>query len=195
MVFIALFPLAAVLFVTSDQIIYIAFGDGFGDSTAMLRIVCWSLVLVGFNRIFSLLLFAYYKQGQLVRIRMIFYVVYFFISIGLVWQFSYLGLAWAKIITEVGLLLVTFYYAVKVCPAVATLKRFFLPTTLCLLPTVGLVLSGYPPALILGLFAVLFAAVGTYFGVIRASDLKLLKSWLVKQLGHRAPDDDSGLPR
>ena len=195
MVYITLFPLASVLFVTSEQIIQLAFGEGFGDSAAMLRIICWSLVLSGFNRILAVLLIAYYKQGQLVRIRMAFYAGYFLISMGLVWQFSYLGLAWAKIITEMGILVATFYYAVKICPAVATLKKFCLPTTLCLGPTIGLVLTGYRSWLILVVFAVLFTVTGFFYAVIRISDFQFLKAWLAKQLGPRAPGDNSSLPQ
>lgn len=195
MVFIALFPLAAIIFVTSDHIIHLAFGDGFAASAAMLRITCWSLVLFGFNRILSILMISYYKQGQLVRIRMIAYFGYFLLSILLVWKYSYLGLAWSKIITETVLFLVTIYFAVKISPSVETLKRFSWPAAICLLPTVGLVLAGYPPLLTIGLFAVLFVAAGTYFAVIRAGDFKLLKPWLAKQFGLREPDDDSGLPR
>jgi O-antigen/teichoic acid export membrane protein len=193
MVFIALFPLAVLIFVTSDYIILFAFGDGFVASAAMLRIACWSLVLFGFNRILSILLISYYKQGRLVRIRMMAYVGYFLLSILLVWKYSYLGLAWSKIITESALFLVTFYYAVKISPTVAMLKRFAWPAALCLLPTVGLVLGGCQPLPILGVFAVLFIATGTYFAVIRASDFKLLKPWLVKQFGLRASDDNNDL--
>ena len=195
MVFIALFPMAVLIFVTSDHIILFAFGDGFAASAAMLRIACWSLVLFGFNRILSILLISYYKQGQLVRIRMVAYAGYFLLSILLVWKYSYRGLAWSKIITETALFLTTFNYAVKISPSVETLKRFSWPAALCLLPTVGLVLAGYQPLLILGLFAVLFAATGTYFAVIRASDFKLLKPWLAKQFGLSASDDNSDLPR
>jgi O-antigen/teichoic acid export membrane protein len=195
MVFITLFPLASVLFVTSEQIIQLAFGEGFGDSAAMLQIICWSLVLSGFNRILAVLLIAYYKQGQLVRIRMAFYAGYCLLSMGLVWQFSYLGLAWAKIITEAGILLATFYCAVKICPAAATLKKFLLPTTLCLGPTIGLVLTGYSSWLVLGVFVVLFTVTGFYFAVIRSSDFQFLKFWLRKQLGPIESGDGSGLPR
>ena len=193
--FIVRLPLATIMFVASDQIIIFAFGDGFAASAAMLRIVCWSLLLSGFNRILAILLVAYYKQGQLVRIRMAFYVGYFFISMGLVWQFSYLGLAWAKIITEMGILLATFYYAVKICPALATLKKFYLPTTLCLGPTIGLVLTGYPSWLVLVFFVVAFTVTGFYFATIRSGDFKFLKSWLRKQLGPIESGDGNGLPR
>ena len=194
-VYITFCPLAVVLFVTSEQIIHIAFGKGFSDSAAVLRIVCWSLLLSGFNRILAILLIAYFRQGQLVRIRMSFYVGYFLLSMGLVWQFSYLGLAWAKIITEMGILVATFYYAVKICPAVATLKKFCLPTTLCLGPTIGLVLTGNSSWLVLGVFVVLFTVTGSYFAVIRSSDFQFLKSWLRKQLGLIESGDGNGLPR
>ena len=126
---------------------------------------------------------------------MSFYVGYFLLSMGLVWQFSYLGLAWAKIITEMGILVATFYYAVKICPAVATLKKFCLPTTLCLGPTIGLVLTGNSSWLVLGVFVVLFTVTGFFYAVIRISDFKFLKAWLAKQLGPRATGDNSSLPQ
>ena len=195
MVYITFCPLAVVLFVTSEHIIHIAFGEGFSDSTAVLRIVCWSLLLSGFNRILAVLLIAYYKQGQLVRIRMTFYVGYFLLSMGLVWQFSYLGLAWAKIITEMGILLATAYYAVKICPPAATLKRFFLPATLCIGPTIGLVLTGYSSWLVLSVYLVLFTVTGFYFATTRSSDFRFLKSWLRKQLGLIESGEGNGLPR
>jgi O-antigen/teichoic acid export membrane protein len=190
MVFIVLLPLATIMFVASDQIIIFAFGDGFAASAAMLRIACWTLVLFGFNRILSILMIANYRQGHLVRIRMLVYVCYFVLSVVLVWKYSYLGLAWSKIITETGLFLITFYFAAQLTPSVSTLKRFFWPAFLSLLPTLSLVMMGYRSWPILGLFAVLFATTSTYFAVIRTSDLKLLRPWLTKRIFSRPPDQN-----
>jgi hypothetical protein len=138
---------------------------------------------------------AYYKQGQLVRIRMALYIAYFLLSMGLVWQFSYLGLAWAKIIIEIGILLTTFYCALKLCPAVATIKRFIWPTVICLVPTISLVLTGYKVWLVIVVFVALFSVTGFFYSAIQINDFKLLKEWLAKQLGQDASDEGSGLTR
>lgn len=187
-VFIFLLPLATFMFVASDHIIHLAFGAGFAASAVMLRIACWTLVLFGFNRILSILMIANYRQGQLVRIRIMVYVGYFVLSVVLVWKYSYLGLAWSKLITEVVLFMITFNFAAKLNPSVSTLKRFLGPAFLSLLPTFSLFMAGYRSWMTLALFAVLFTTTAGYFAVIRTSDLMLLRPWLAKRIFSRPPD-------
>jgi O-antigen/teichoic acid export membrane protein len=181
MAFIFIFPLASMIYILSDQFILLAFGDKFGASAAMLRIACWSLVLFAFNRILSIVLIASYRQGELVRIRIIAYISYFFLSILLIWEFSYLGLAWSKIITETGVFLFTLSCAAKVSPSVSTLKRFIVPAALCLLFIVGFSFTGGGSLLAAALFAALFVTITVVFEVVHAEDLKLLKIWLIKK--------------
>jgi O-antigen/teichoic acid export membrane protein len=195
MVFIFLFPLATMIYILSDQIILLAFGDQFGASAAMLRIGCWSLVLFGFNRILSIVLIAFYRQDQLVRIRIAGYIGYFFFSILLVWKFSYLGLVWSKIITETGLFLLTLAYAVKVSPSVSTLNRFRAPAALCLLFAVGFMSAGGGPLPALVLFFALFAASGMFSRAIRAEDFKALKTWLIRRISGHRPDENTSVRR
>ena len=180
MVFSLLFPLAALVYIFSDRIILLAFGSEFSASAAILRIACWALVLIGFNRVLAIALIAFYRQGQLVRIRMAVYIGYFLLSVLLVWQFSYVGLAWAKIIAEIALFLLTLVGAVKISPLFLTLKRFFLPTTICMLFVFGFTAAGgasLPGAV---LFMVLFVVTAFGFKIVRTDDLKALRAWLVK---------------
>ncbi|MBL0712266.1 MAG: oligosaccharide flippase family protein, partial [Desulfosarcina sp.] len=182
MVFIFLFPLASLLYIFSDQFILLAFGDKFGASAAILRVGCWSFVLFGFNRILSIVLIAFYRQGQLVRIRLASYICYFFLSILLVWKFSFVGLAWSKIITEAGILFFTLSCARKVSPSVSILKSFLGPAALCLLFIVGFAFMGGGTLPALVLFTALFTATTVVFKVVRAEDFKALKTWLVKMV-------------
>lgn len=180
MVFSLLFPLAALVYIFSDRIILLAFGSEFSASAAILRIACWALVLIGFNQVLAIALIALYRQGQLVRIRMAVYIGYFLLSVLLVWQFSYVGLAWAKIIAEIALFLLTLVGAVKISPLFLTLKRFLLPTTICMLFVFGFTAAGgasLPGAV---LFMVLFVVTAFGFKIVRTDDLKALRAWLVK---------------
>ena len=178
MVFIFLFPLAALIYILSDQIIFRAFGEEFAASAAMLRIACWALVLFGFNRILSILLIAFYRQGQLVRIRIAAYIFYFLLAMLLVWKFSYLGLAWSTIISEAVIFLLTLFYAVKVSEAVSTLRYFLVPAASGLLFIVGLAYAGGGTWLSLLLFTAFFAGSSVLFKVVRAEDFKALKTIL-----------------
>jgi O-antigen/teichoic acid export membrane protein len=181
MVFIFLFPLASLIYIFSDQFIFLVFGDKFIASAGILRIACWTLVLFGFNRILSIVLIAFYKQDQLVRIRIIAYVCYFFLSVLLVGKFSYLGLAWSKIIAETGLFLLSVSCAVKVSPSVSTLKRFLVPAALCLLAVVGFGFTDSGHVSTLVFFLALFVSTTVVFKVVCADDFKVLKIWLVKK--------------
>jgi O-antigen/teichoic acid export membrane protein len=178
MVFISFFPMASLIYIFSDQIISLAFGDKFSASAAMLRIGCWSLVLFGFNRVLSILLIASYRQGELVRARIGMYICYVLLSFLLVWKFSYLGLAWAKVITEAGLLLLTFSLAIKVSSSISIIRHFLVPVALCLLFIFGFAFAGVEALYSLLFFSLLFPAIAVVFKIVRPDDLKALKIWI-----------------
>ena len=181
MAFMLLFPLAVLVYIFSDQFILLAFGSEFGASAAILRIACWSFVLFGFNRVLSIALIAFYKHYKLVRIRIAVYVGYFLLSVLLVWQFSYLGLAWSKIIAEIVLFLLTLAGAAKVIPVFLTLKRFLLPAAICMLFVFGFTAAGGDSLLAAVLFIVIFVLTAIGFKIVRSDDLKALMAGLAKR--------------
>ena len=176
-----LFPLAVLVYIFSDRFILLAFGSEFGASAIILRIACWSFVLFGFNRVLSIALIAFSKHYQLVRIRIAVYVGYFLLSVLLVWQFSYLGLAWSKIIAEIVLFLLTLAGAAKVIPVFLTLKRFILPAAICMLFVFGFTAAGGDSLLAAVLFIVIFVVTAIGFKFVRSDDLKALMAGLAKR--------------
>ncbi len=181
MVFIFLFPIACLLYILSDTFILFFFGSEFSASAAVLRIAGWSLVLFAFNRVLSIALIAFYRQGQLVRIRIVVYICYLCVSVGLVWQFGHTGMAWSKMIAELVLFLSTLFCAAKLGLFTVTLKRFVFPTAICLLFVFGFTSTGAGVLSATLLFSVVFAVTACAFRIVQLDDLRALRVWLVSK--------------
>ncbi len=180
LIFVLCFPIAVLVYIFSDTFILLAFGIDFMASAAILRIGCWSLVLMGFNQVLAITLIAFYRQDQLVFIRMAVYIGYFLLSVLMVWQFSYIGLACAKLITEIALFIFTLAEAIKISKFFLTVKRFLPPASICMLFVFGFTAAGGQSLVVAVLFTVLFIVTVFGFKILRGSDLRSLLVWLSK---------------
>lgn len=130
---VCVLPLSIILFVLSKQIILLAFGKQFIESVQVLQVISWALLFIGLNYILSVFLMVTDHQRYLVKIRAIVYIGYFIVSAGLIWKYSYAGLAYARVITEAILFIATFSYAYKVIFAFRVIKILLVTVSSCLL--------------------------------------------------------------
>lgn len=72
----------------------------------MLQILSWALTLIGLNYVLSNLLIVGNHESLLVRIRSIVYGFHIVMSGILIWMFHFVGLAYARLISETILFIV-----------------------------------------------------------------------------------------
>jgi O-antigen/teichoic acid export membrane protein len=135
-VFAALLSMAVFFFVLSEHIIFAIFGRSFEESTLVLKWLVWALVFMGLNLVISRLLIASEQEKKLVKIRTMVYFCYCIASLLLIWKFSYLGLAWAKIMTEAALFFTTVFLAFDSRDVYNLFKMMLAPLASCILSIV-----------------------------------------------------------
>jgi len=130
---VVLFALAMLIFILSDEIILLTFGGKFTESIKVLQILVWSLLFMGLNQIISIFLIVKYKEKKLLQIRTVAYLCYCVISIILILKWSFVGLAWAKILVEVALFFITIFYAFDLEKAFKILLQMLRPFASCII--------------------------------------------------------------
>lgn len=132
-IFVVVLSISIVIFILSKQIILITFGDNFIESIKVLQLLIWSLLFMGLNQIISSLLIVTDQEKRLVKIRATAYFGYCVVSLLLIWKYSYVGLACAKILTEAVLFCTTVFYAFSLSHIYDLIRLFIAPLSSCFL--------------------------------------------------------------
>jgi O-antigen/teichoic acid export membrane protein len=132
-IIVCLFPLCMAIFILSKHTILITFGEQFVESIQVLRIMSWALLFVGVNQIVSSFFIVTDHQKELLIMRLFVYLGYFIVSLILIWKYSYIGLAWARVISEALLFFIGFFYAYKVIYPFHVTRISLAPVCSCLL--------------------------------------------------------------
>jgi len=132
-IIVCLLPVCMGIFILSKHTILITFGEEFVESIQVLRIMSWAVLFIGVNQIVSTFLIVTDHQKELLRMRLFVYLGYFVVSLILIWKYSYIGLAWAQVITEAVLFFIGFSYAYKVIYPFDVTRIAFTPVSSCLL--------------------------------------------------------------
>lgn len=103
---ILLLPTSLAVTLLSHEILAITFGADFSESARVLQILSWALTLIGLNYVLSNLLIVGNHESLLVRIRSIVYGFHIVMSGILIWMFHFVGLAYARLISETILFIV-----------------------------------------------------------------------------------------
>ncbi len=107
---IILFPVAISLYVLSDELIMLIFGEGFHQSVSVLRILSLSIVFDGVFGVVSQILIIVDLQRKVVRLQVLVFVFYLLISPLLIYSYAAPGLAYAKVIASAVLCVAVCFY-------------------------------------------------------------------------------------
>ncbi len=130
---ITLLPLSMIIFLLSEQIILVIFGDKFIESIPVLQILAWTFLFLGLNCILANLLIVTNQQKQLVKIRIFIYSGYFVVNLALIHKYSFIGLAWTKLFAETFLFLTAYLYVSRTIHNFHIIKKAAAPVLSCLL--------------------------------------------------------------
>ena len=94
------FPMVVGTIILSDKIIFIIFGEEFGNSVLLLKILAWTAALVFYNIYFTGIFKAANLQKLMVKIQIIGLCINIPLNFVLIYYYSYIGAAIATVGTE-----------------------------------------------------------------------------------------------
>ncbi len=109
LLFLAL-PLVAGTSLLASPIILLVFGAEFANSIPVLKILSWTAGILFFNVYYAGIFKATDRQNILVKIQIFSLVVNVVINFFLIQKYSYIGAAWANLMTEVLILILSSLY-------------------------------------------------------------------------------------
>lgn len=110
---ITVFPLATFLFLASEHVIVTLFGESFVESVAVFRVIAWGILFVSINIVMGTLLLATNHEQQWVTRQICVYLGYGLACFLVIPAYGYMGLAYAKLISQVLLAIVVYIYIGK----------------------------------------------------------------------------------
>lgn len=121
---IIIIPLVIGTLFLSDKIIFLIGGGGFYQSGAVLRILIFSLAFIFLGTFFSAILIAGNKQRKLMVVLLIAAVVNVASNLFFIPQYSYLAAATISVITEMLVVVGTFYIIIKEIKYIPRIENF-----------------------------------------------------------------------
>ncbi len=179
LVLVFVLPAASLLFLLSDEVIAVLYGDEFDQSVIILQIVSWVLVFRGLNSYLSMLAIAEDNQSYLSKIKfsaLLFFVV---ISVPLVYLESAEGLSYSILLSEIflsALLLLLFRKASYFLGLIAIMWRTLLVCVVLI--AVGMTFIEQPLFYRLVILSVTLVVAMISMGAIKYHDLRFLRDIL-----------------
>lgn len=102
------FPLAALTTIFAKQIILLFYGASYQNSIAVLKIVVWYIIFASLSAVFYKILIVIKKQRLYLLISFLGALFNVCLNVFLIPRFSYLGAAWAMVVTQI---IICFLYA------------------------------------------------------------------------------------
>ena len=107
---ILLLPISLLVFILSHEILLVTFGKEFLNSVPVLRILCWALILIGVNHVIGNFFIVTDHQKVYLKMLVFVYISFLILCFILIGKYSYLGLAYARILHDILLFAVAFFY-------------------------------------------------------------------------------------
>ena len=130
-VMVTVLPTSTFLFLLNEQIIQIVYGAEFSESASVLRILSWVILPVGLSFVLGRMLVALDQQKKLALIQLAIYSGFLLACVVFIPRYSYIGLAYAKLVTSTILLLAYSWYLAKSIPQGALIASVKSPLIAC----------------------------------------------------------------
>src|SRR2546422_3600893 len=98
-ILVVLLPIAAGISGLAEPAVRLLFGQGFGDSASVLKVVIWTLVPYGIVRVLASLLFASNRQHIDLKVNVMGLATNVVLNLALIPRFGILGCAWATLLS------------------------------------------------------------------------------------------------
>jgi O-antigen/teichoic acid export membrane protein len=129
---VTILPVSTCIFLISDEIIEILYGSGYAKSSDVLKVLCWAILPSGLNVILTSLLIATNQQNIIVRIQLIIVLAFITTCFILIPEYSYIGLAYAKMGASVTLFLAYSVYIMFTYRYDPIFRNIIAPSVSCL---------------------------------------------------------------
>ena len=130
-ILVTVLPAATFLYLLSDQIILLLYGEAYIKSADVLAIMSWSILPSGLTVILMNILVATDQQKEIVRIELKIILGFIIACLALIPQFSFIGLAYAKLATSVALCIAFSWYLSKTLHYSPVVKNIKAPLIAC----------------------------------------------------------------
>lgn len=178
-VMVAIIPTSTFLYLLNEPIILFIYGAEFSESASVLKILSWVLLPVGLSLILSRVLVALDQQKALARMQLLIFSGFLIACVILIPQYSYIGLAYAKLVCSSVLFLTYSWFLSKTIPQSSMIGSIKSPLIACLATIVTFNLMS-DQSLWLSTPISLLACITTLFltGGIKSHDLSYIKKSL-----------------
>jgi O-antigen/teichoic acid export membrane protein len=173
-------PAAVVLFVLGGPIILTIFGEGFGESVWVLKILCWGLLLTGLKMMMNNMIIVKHYETTWLKVQTTVYLAYAAVCLIIIPFFGYVGLAYTRLGTELVMVIAANFFISKNIHA-GNLVRVASPPLLSCASAITcyFLLSGWSiwvsvPAVLGVLIVTMFL-----FRAVQIHDLKFLRALLM----------------
>lgn len=179
-ILVTVLPAVTFLYLLSNQIILLLYGETYTESADVMAIMSWSILPSGLNVILMSILVATNQQNKIVRIELGIILGFIIACIVLIPQFSFIGLAYAKLATSLALCVAFSWYLSKTLHYSPVVKNIKAPLIACIASIIIFKLM-----IDLGLWITLLSALLTcgmtllLTGAIKHHDLSYLRSILL----------------
>ena len=179
-ILVTVLPAVTFLYLLSNQIILLLYGETYTESADVMAIMSWSILPSGLNVILMSILVATNQQNKIVRIELGIILGFIIACIVLIPQFSFIGLAYAKLATSLALCVAFSWHLSKTLHYSPVVKNIKAPLIACIASIIIFKLM-----IDLGLWITLLSALLTcgmtllLTGAIKHHDLSYLRSILL----------------
>ena len=179
-ILVTVLPAVTFLYLLSNQIILLLYGETYTESADVMAIMSWSILPSGLNVILMSILVATNQQNKIVRIELGIILGFIIACIVLIPQFSFIGLAYAKLATSLALCVAFSWHLSKTLHYSPVVKNIKAPLIACIASIIIFKLM-----IDLGLWITLLSALLTcgmtllLTGAIKHRDLSYLRSILL----------------
>lgn len=128
---VTILPAATFLFLLSNPIILLLYGEAYIKSADVLAIMSWSILPSGLSVILMGILVATDQQSEIVRIQLRIILGFIIACLVLIPQFSFIGLAYAKLATSLALCIAFSWHLSKTLHNSPVVKNITAPLIAC----------------------------------------------------------------
>lgn len=124
---VTVLPVATFMFLLSHEIITLLFGETYNESANVLQIMSWSILPAALHTILIGILVATNQQNKIVKIQFTIILGFIIASFVLISEFSFIGLAYAKLGTSITLCITFLWYISKMLHTNPVIKNILAP--------------------------------------------------------------------
>ena len=128
---LTILPASTLIYLLSDHIILLLFGEMFIQSVEVLKIMTWSILPSGLNFLLISILIATNHQNKVVKAELIIILGFIAACFLLIPAYSYIGLAYAKLFTSIALCFAFSWHLSKTFHYSPILKFIKAPLSAC----------------------------------------------------------------